>query len=162
MHGPIQIRETVPISLFQCTENLVFGPFLHEFYEAFRGSSHNETHHSLILHRLPLHRKAILHLKFIPKVTEATVQCSNISNYVLNAYQAPPSRSNFSDEGYFCLYWWEQELNTVLWNHNYFLRFRFRLLKSFVSDSGSGSGFWQVTVPVPTFGKLRFRFRLYI
>jgi hypothetical protein len=47
----------------------------------------------------------------------------------------------------------------VLWNRNYFLRFRFwfRLLKSFVS--GSGSGFWKsygsgsyfskVTVPVP-------------
>ncbi len=35
----------------------------------------------------------------------------------------------------------------VLWNHNYFLRFRFRLLKSYCS--GSGSDFWQVKVPVP-------------
>ncbi len=48
---------------------------------------------------------------------------------------------------------------TVLWNRNYFLRFRFRLLKSF--GSGSGSDFWKsygsgsssyfrkVPVPVP-------------
>ncbi len=38
-------------------------------------------------------------------------------------------------------------LLSVLWNRNYFLRFRFRfwLLKSY----GSGSYFWQVTVPVP-------------
>ncbi len=33
----------------------------------------------------------------------------------------------------------------VLRNHNYFLRFRFRLLTSY----GSGSDFWQVTVPAP-------------
>jgi hypothetical protein len=48
---------------------------------------------------------------------------------------------------------------TVLWNRNYFLRFRFRLLKSFgsgsISDfpksygSSSGSYFRKVTVPVP-------------
>jgi hypothetical protein len=36
---------------------------------------------------------------------------------------------------------------TALWNRNYFLRFRFRLLKSF--GSGSSSDFWYVTVPVP-------------
>ncbi len=51
--------------------------------------------------------------------------------------------------------------NPVLWNRNYFLRFRFRLLKSY--GSGSGSNFWKVLVPVPvpvpTFEKLRFRFR---
>ncbi len=46
-----------------------------------------------------------------------------------------------------------------MWNRNYFLRFRFRLLKSY--GSGSGSDFWQsygsgsgsyfrkVPVPVP-------------
>jgi hypothetical protein len=43
----------------------------------------------------------------------------------------------------------------ALWNCNYFLRFRFQLLKSY----GSSSDFWKVTVPVPTFEKLRFRFR---
>ncbi len=32
----------------------------------------------------------------------------------------------------------------VLWNRNYFIRFRFRLLKSY----GSGSDFWKVAVPV--------------
>jgi len=47
----------------------------------------------------------------------------------------------------------------VLWNRNYFLQFRFRfwLLKSYGSGSGSdfwksygsGSYFWKVTVPVP-------------
>ncbi len=45
----------------------------------------------------------------------------------------------------------------VLWNRNYFLRFRFRLLKSYGSGSdfwksygsGSGSYFRKVTVPVP-------------
>ena len=47
----------------------------------------------------------------------------------------------------------------MLWNRNYFLRFRFRfrLLKSYGSGSGtdfwksygSGSYFWKVTVPVP-------------
>ena len=54
-----------------------------------------------------------------------------------------------------------QAKNTVLWNRNFFLRFRFRflLLKSFGSGSGSdfwksygsgsGSYFWKVTVPVP-------------
>ncbi len=36
---------------------------------------------------------------------------------------------------------------SALWNHNYFLRFRFLLLKSY--GSGSGSYFWKVTVPVP-------------
>ncbi len=44
-----------------------------------------------------------------------------------------------------------------MWNRNYFLRFRFRLLKSYGSGSdswksygsGSGSYFWKVTVPVP-------------
>jgi hypothetical protein len=48
---------------------------------------------------------------------------------------------------------------TALWNRTYFLRFRFRLLKSF--GSGSGSDFWKVMVPVPvpTFEKLRFRTR---
>ncbi len=45
--------------------------------------------------------------------------------------------------------------SAVLWNRNYFLRFRFRLLKSYGSGSdfwksyGSGSYFWKVTVPVP-------------
>ncbi len=37
-------------------------------------------------------------------------------------------------------------LNPVSWNRNYFLRFRFRLLKSDRT----------VSVPVPTFDKLRF------
>ncbi len=32
-------------------------------------------------------------------------------------------------------------------DRNYFLRFRFRLLKSY--GSGSGSDFWKVMVPVP-------------
>ncbi len=55
------------------------------------------------------------------------------------------------------------DLDPVLWNRNYFLRFRFRfqLLKSYGSGSGSGydfwksygsgsgSYFWKVTVPVP-------------
>ncbi len=44
----------------------------------------------------------------------------------------------------------------MLWNRNYLLRFRFRfwLLKSYVS--GSGSDFWKVMVPisVPTFEKV--------
>ncbi len=44
----------------------------------------------------------------------------------------------------------------ALWNRNYFLRFRFWLLKSY----SSGSDFWKVIIPVPTFKKLRFRFRL--
>ncbi len=51
---------------------------------------------------------------------------------------------------------------TVLWNRNYFLRFRFRLLKSYGSGSGSGSDFWKSCgspVPVPTLEKFRFRFR---
>ncbi len=43
----------------------------------------------------------------------------------------------------------------ALWNRNYFLRFRFRLLKSY--GSGSGSNFWKVMVPVPTYEKFRFR-----
>ncbi len=46
---------------------------------------------------------------------------------------------------------------TVLWNRNYFLRFRIRLLKSYgygsgfpkSYGSGSGSYFRNVTVPVP-------------
>ncbi len=47
----------------------------------------------------------------------------------------------------------------VLWNRNYFLRFRFRLLKRYSSGSGSdfwksygsgyGSYFWKVTVTIP-------------
>ncbi len=47
----------------------------------------------------------------------------------------------------------------ALWNRNYFFRFRFWLLKSY--GSGSGSNFWKVTflVPVPTYEKLRFRFQ---
>ena len=36
---------------------------------------------------------------------------------------------------------------TVLWNRNYFLRFRFRLLKNY--GAGSGSTFEKVMVPVP-------------
>ncbi len=43
-----------------------------------------------------------------------------------------------------------EKVKAALWNRNYFLWFRFRLLKSY--DSG----------PVPTFGKLRFRFQLHI
>ncbi len=47
--------------------------------------------------------------------------------------------------------------DSVLWNRNYFLRFRFRLLKSYGSGSdfwksygsGSGSYFWKIMVPVP-------------
>ncbi len=35
----------------------------------------------------------------------------------------------------------------VLWNRNYFLQFRFRLLNSYGSDSGSD--FWKVTVTAP-------------
>ena len=46
----------------------------------------------------------------------------------------------------------------VLWNRNYFLRFRFRLLKSY----DSGSDFEKVTVPVPTFDKLQFLFRFWL
>jgi hypothetical protein len=44
---------------------------------------------------------------------------------------------------------------TVLWNRNYFLRFRIQLLKSYSYGSGfrksygSGSYFRNVTVPVP-------------
>jgi hypothetical protein len=52
----------------------------------------------------------------------------------------------------------------VLWNRNYFLRFRFRfrLLKSY--GSVSGSDFWKSygPVPVPTCEKFRFRFQLHI
>ncbi len=47
----------------------------------------------------------------------------------------------------------------VLWNRtrgNYFLRFRFWLLKS----DGSSSDFRKVMVPVPTFEKLWFQFLL--
>ncbi len=39
------------------------------------------------------------------------------------------------------------KLKSALWNRNNFLRFRFRLLKSY--GSGSGSYFWKVTVTVP-------------
>jgi hypothetical protein len=39
----------------------------------------------------------------------------------------------------------EKNVTSVLWNRNYFLWFRFRLLKSY----GSGSNFCQDTVPVP-------------
>ncbi len=50
----------------------------------------------------------------------------------------------------------KRKLWPVLWNRNYLLRFRFRfwLLKSY--DSGSGSNFWKVMVPVPvpTFEKI--------
>jgi hypothetical protein len=46
--------------------------------------------------------------------------------------------------------------NSVLWNRNYLLRFRFRfwLLKSY--GSGSDPNFWKVMVPVPvpTFEKV--------
>ncbi len=38
-----------------------------------------------------------------------------------------------------------QVRSAVLWNRNYLLRYRSRLLKS----SGSGADFWQVTVPAP-------------
>ncbi len=49
------------------------------------------------------------------------------------------------------------QFSSVMWNRNYFLRFRFRLLKSYGSGSdfrksygsGSGSYFRKVTVPVP-------------
>jgi hypothetical protein len=53
-----------------------------------------------------------------------------------------------------------QVQQAVLWNRNYFLRSRFRLLKSY----GSGSDFEKVMVPVPvpTLEKLRFRFQLHI
>jgi hypothetical protein len=55
-------------------------------------------------------------------------------------------------------------LRAALWNRNYFLRFRFRLLKSY--GSGSNFGKVMVPVPVPTFEKLwfqfRFRFQLHI
>jgi hypothetical protein len=37
----------------------------------------------------------------------------------------------------------------VLWNRNYILRFRFRLLQSY--GFGSGSDLWKVKVPVPIF-----------
>ena len=45
-------------------------------------------------------------------------------------------------------------IQPVLWNRNYLLRFRFWLLKSY--GSGSGSNFWKVMVPVPlpTFEKV--------
>ncbi len=54
------------------------------------------------------------------------------------------------------------QLPAVLLNRygNYFLRFRFRLLK--FKTYGSGSDFWKVIVPVQTFEKLRFRFQLNI
>ncbi len=41
----------------------------------------------------------------------------------------------------------EKKKTAALWNRNYFLRFRFRLLKSY--GFGSGSYLWKVTVPVP-------------
>ncbi len=38
----------------------------------------------------------------------------------------------------------------VLWNHNYvFLRFWFHFLFRLLTSSGSGSDFWQASVPVP-------------
>ncbi len=37
------------------------------------------------------------------------------------------------------------KFRSALWNRNYFLRFRFRLLKSY----GTVSNFWKVLVPVP-------------
>jgi hypothetical protein len=40
-------------------------------------------------------------------------------------------------------------LQAALWNPNYFLRFRFRLLRSYGSGSGSSSDFWHITVPDP-------------
>jgi hypothetical protein len=45
----------------------------------------------------------------------------------------------------------------ALWNRSFFLRFQFRLLKSYCS----GSDFWKIKVPipVPTCEKLRFRSR---
>ncbi len=48
------------------------------------------------------------------------------------------------------------EVNAVLWHRNYLLRFRFWLLKSYGSGSGSGPNFWKVLVPVPvpTFEKV--------
>jgi hypothetical protein len=49
-------------------------------------------------------------------------------------------------------------LYPVLWNRNYFLRFRFRLLKSYGSGSGPTFEKVMIPVPVPTFEKLRFRF----
>ncbi len=59
----------------------------------------------------------------------------------------------------------DHAIQAALWNRNYFLRFRFRLLlKSY--GSGSGSNFWKVMVPVrvpvPTFENLRFRFQLHV
>ncbi len=39
-------------------------------------------------------------------------------------------------------------MESTLWNRNYFY--------------GSGSDFWKVMVPVPTFEKFRFRFQLHI
>ncbi len=90
-----------PVPLLSVLKTWFFGSFLHKFYEAFGGSPYNETHHSLILHRLPLHHKAILHLKFISKVT---VQCSNISNYVLQYIRHPLPEVIFSDEGnFYCI-----------------------------------------------------------
>ncbi len=40
-------------------------------------------------------------------------------------------------------------LQAVLWNSNYFLRFRFRFWFLLLKSYGSVSDFWQVTVPVP-------------
>jgi hypothetical protein len=49
---------------------------------------------------------------------------------------------------------WRRPPQAALWNRNYFLRFWFRLSKSY--GSGSGSNFWKVMVPVPvlTFEKV--------
>ncbi len=47
--------------------------------------------------------------------------------------------------------------NAVLWKRNYLLRFRFWLLKSYGSGSGSVSNFWKVVpvpVPIPIFEKV--------
>ncbi len=52
------------------------------------------------------------------------------------------------------LWIWLRLRSPVLWNRNYLLRFRYRfwLLESY--GSGSGSDFWKVMVPVPTFEKV--------
>jgi hypothetical protein len=54
--------------------------------------------------------------------------------------RAPPGDSTLNSGQHKVAY-----LKPVLWNRNYFLRFRFRLLKSY----GSASVFCKVMVPVP-------------
>jgi len=46
-----------PVPFLSVPKIWFFGSFLHEFYEAFGGTPHNQTHHSLIFHRLPLHHR---------------------------------------------------------------------------------------------------------